>query len=216
MDADLVWLFDLDNTLHRADGHVFPQLNRSMTRYIENLLNLDAEAASEVRQRYWRLYGATLLGLMRHRDVDPHHFLRETHDFPDLKVMVQREPLLKSVLAQLPGRKIVFSNAPAHYARAVLALLRIDTAFDEVFCIEHTRFNPKPSLKGFRRLIAEHGLRASRCVMVEDTLGNLRAAKRLGMRTVWVDRSPRALRYVDINVSHVRELPRRLRQLIHH
>ncbi|MBM3395804.1 MAG: HAD-IA family hydrolase, partial [Betaproteobacteria bacterium] len=69
---------------------------------------------------------------------------------------------------------------------------------------------------GFRRLIAEHGLRASRCVMVEDTLGNLRAAKRLGMRTVWVDRSPRALRYVDINVSHVRELPRRLRQLIHH
>lgn len=187
-----------------------------MTRYIEELLGVDNAAASEVRQRYWRRYGATLLGLMRNHAVDPHHFLRETHRFPDLPAMIVREPLLKSVLRRLPGRKVVFSNAPARYARAVLDVLGVAGHFDDVFSIESTGFNPKPSLKGFRRLIARHGLRPHRCIMVEDTLHNLRAAKRLGMRTVWIDRSARAPRYVDINIKHVSQLPHRLRQLIHH
>lgn len=216
MEADHVWLFDLDNTLHCADPHVFPHLSHSMTRYIEDLLGVDTEEASQVRLRYWRRYGATLLGLMRHHAVDPHHFLRETHRFADLPAMIIREPLLKSVLRRLPGRKIVFSNAPARYARAVLEVLGVSDQFDGVFSIESTRFNPKPSLKGFRRLLARHDLQPHRCIMVEDTLHNLRAAKRLGMRTVWVDPSARAPRYVDINIKHVSQLPHRLRQLIHH
>lgn len=213
---DYVWLFDLDNTLHSADPHVFPHLNQSMTRYIADLLNVDTQAASEVRQHYWRRYGATLLGLIRHHGVDPHHFLRETHRFPDLPAMVLREPLLRSVLRRLPGRKIVFSNAPAQYAAAVLKLLRVADLFDDVFSIESTRFNPKPSRKGFIRLLQQHRLPAARCIMVEDTLRNLATAKRLGMQTVWVDRSARAPHYVDINIKHVSQLPHCLRQLVHH
>lgn len=213
---EFVWLFDLDNTLHRADSHVFPHLNQSMTRYIADLLQIDLHAAGEVRQRYWRRYGATLLGLIRNHAVDPHHFLRETHRFPDLPAMVVREPLLRSVLRRLPGKKFVFSNAPEQYAGAVLRLLRVRDLFDDIFCIERTRFAPKPSPKGFMRLLRQHRLAPHRCIMVEDTLTNLRTAKRLGMRTVWVDRSARAPRYVDINVKHISQLPHCLRQLIHH
>jgi putative hydrolase of the HAD superfamily len=44
--------------------------------------------------------------------------------------------------------------------------------------------------------------------MVDDSLPNLRAARRLGMRTVWVSRAPRAPSYVDIRVASDRELPR--------
>ncbi len=216
MERDLVWLFDLDNTLHSADPHVFPHLSQSMTTYIAGLLGVDEHAASLVRHGYWRRYGATLLGLMRNHAVDPHHFLRETHRFPDLASMIIREPLLRSVLRRLPGRKIVFSNAPAQYAQAVLKLLRVADLFDGVFSIEHTRFNPKPSIKGFLHLIKQHRLPARRCVMVEDTLRNLRTAKRLGMKTVWIDRSARAPSYVDVNIKHLIALPDCLRQLIHH
>ena len=49
--------------------------------------------------------------------------------------------------------------------------------------------------------------------MVEDSLDNLRAAKRLGMKTVWVDRSPRAPAYVDVNVRSIAQLPRMLHKL---
>src|SRR5262249_7430181 len=160
--------------------------NRSMTAYLETHLGLAGDDANRLRTYYWRRYGATLLGLMRHHGIDPDHFLWETHQFPELHRMVLRNPLLRSVLSRLPGRKLLFSNSPVHYSRAVVALLRVADLFDDVFSIEHTRFQPKPDRRGFLRLLRKHRLQPRRCVMVEDNLDNLKTAKRLGMRTVWV------------------------------
>ena len=203
----VAWLFDLDNTLHDADPHIFPHLNRSMTAYLENHLGLSTEDANRLRMRYWRRYGATLLGLMRHHDVDPQHFLHETHAFPSLSRMVLRHPLLRPVLTRLPGRKLVFSNSPVHYSRAVLDLLRVADVFDGIFCIEQTGYQPKPDRRGFLRLLHRHRLVARRCIMVEDNLANLRTAKRLGMQTVWVSGTSRAPAYVDVAIRHIALLP---------
>jgi putative hydrolase of the HAD superfamily len=208
-----VWIFDLDNTLHDADPHIFPHLSRAMTEYLERHLGLDRDGADALRVHYWRRYGATLLGLMRHHGVDPHHFLRETHRFPGLDRLVLRHPLLRSALTRLPGRKLVFSNAPVHYSRAVLKLLRVADLFDDVFTIEHTGFRPKPDPAGFVRLLRRHRLQPRRCVMVEDNLANLRAAKRLGMRTVWVAAHSRARAHVDVTITSLARLPRLLRSL---
>jgi len=211
-----VWIFDLDNTLHDANPHVFPHLNRSMTAYLERHLGLDTDGANAMRVQYWHRYGATLLGLIRHHAVDPHHFLRETHDFPDLRRAILRHPLLRTVLTRLPGRKLVFSNAPVHYSRAVLRLLRVADLFDDVFTIEHTRFRPKPDPAGFRRLLRKHGLHPRACIMVEDTLVNLKAAKRLGMKTVWVSSASRVPVHVDVRIRILAQLPRHLRRLHPH
>jgi putative hydrolase of the HAD superfamily len=212
-NAGVTWIFDLDNTLHDADPHIFPHLNRSMTAYLETHLGLTRADASRLRQQYWRRYGATLLGLMRHHGVDPAHFLWETHQFPELARMILRHPLLRSVLTRLPGRKLVFSNSPVHYSRAVLALLRVADVFDDVFSIEHTRYQPKPDRRGFLRLLRKHRLHPRRCVMVEDSLPNLRTAKSLGMRTVWVGRAAKAPAYVDVSIRHLSRLPRLLGRL---
>lgn len=202
------WIFDLDNTLHDARPHVFPHLNRAMTAYLQAVLDLDEAAAGELRQRYWRLYGATLLGLVRHHAVDPAHFLRETHRFPELERMLMKEPGLRRTLRRLRGRRIVFSNGPVHYAQAVLKALRIADLFDDVFTIERTRFRPKPDAYGFLRLLRRHRLDARQCIMVEDTLANLRTAKKLGMRTVWMSRARNAPGFVDVTVRDLRGLER--------
>jgi putative hydrolase of the HAD superfamily len=49
--------------------------------------------------------------------------------------------------------------------------------------------------------------------MVEDTLENLRTAKKLGMKTVWVSREQRAPAYVDVKISKLSELRRALPRL---
>jgi putative hydrolase of the HAD superfamily len=117
------------------------------------------------------------------------------------------------VLRRLPGRKIVFSNAPAHYARAVLQALGVRELFDAVFSIESTRFRPKPQAHGFLRLMHAHRLVPAQCVMVEDSLENLRTARRLGMKTVWVTESNCAPAWVDASVRHLFRLPRLLHRL---
>ncbi|HUF82326.1 MAG TPA: pyrimidine 5'-nucleotidase [Burkholderiales bacterium] len=210
MKFDKVWIFDLDNTLHNARPHIFPHINRSMTQYLQSHLGLDEAAAGELRRHYWVRYGATLLGLMRHHQTDPRHFLWHTHQFPELSGMLVQEPLLRATLKRLPGRKLVFSNAPVHYSRAVLKALAISDLFDDVFSIERTRYRPKPDTYGFLRLCRAHRLKPQRCIMVEDTLGNLRTAGRLGMKTVWVTRAARAPGYVDVRVPSLLQLPRML------
>lgn len=211
MKFNRVWVFDLDNTLHNASPHIFPQINRAMTTYMQTHLGLDEAGAGALRQHYWQRYGATLTGLMRNHATDPRHFLRATHDFTALDRMVVREPGLRATLSRLPGRKLVFSNAPVHYATAVLGVLGIADLFDDVLSIEHTGYRPKPDSCGFLKLFRRNRVRAGACIMVEDTLANLKTAKKLGMSTIWVAGVARAARlpaYVDFSVRNLLQLPR--------
>lgn len=205
-----IWLFDLDNTLHDASARIFPHINRSMTHYVMAELGLEEREANALREYYWRRYGATLQGLMRHHGIDPHHFLRTTHDFPALERMVIFDRTLAGVLGRLPGRKYIFSNGPARYAQDVLAVMGLRRHFDGVFAIEDARFSPKPGMSAYRRLLHRYRLNPADCVMVEDTAENLRSARRLGIRTVLVGPGPGKPSWVDIRVRSVRALPRRM------
>jgi putative hydrolase of the HAD superfamily len=207
------WIFDLDNTLHNARPYIYPHINRAMTQYLQTHLGLEEAAASELRRHYWKRYGATLLGLMRHHGTDPAHFLWHTHQMPELARMLVHEPLLRMTLRRLRGRKVIFSNAPVHYSRAVLKALGIADLFDDVFSIERARYRPKPDSYGFLRLCRANRVNPRRCIMVEDTLGNLRTAGRLGMKTVWVTQARANPAYVDVKVASLMRLPRMLATL---
>jgi putative hydrolase of the HAD superfamily len=235
-----VWLFDLDNTLHDASHAIFPAISANMNVYIARVLQgVDgAPTQAEIdaaRTGYWRRYGATLLGMIRHHQVDPAHFLHETHDLGPagtLGRMMKFERGLGRLLRRLPGRKILLTNAPRIYSRAVLRHLKLQHHFDRHIAIEdmrvHRQLRPKPSKLMLRRLLRKHGLAARRCILVEDTLANLRPAHQLGMRTAWITQYlrvadpsgsaslPRMLKrpaYVDVKVKSVRQLPAHLHRL---
>lgn len=209
MPSRRVWLFDLDNTLHDANPHIFPFMSRAMCQYVAQAAGLDETAARELRDHYWRRYGATLTGLVRHHGVDPRDFLAKTHDFlHDLPRMLVHDRALRHLLNRLPGRKIVFSNAPRRYVAAVLDLIGIRNAIDSVWNIERLRFEPKPHVGAFRRLLRTERLDPRRCILVEDTTANLRTAKRLGMTTVLVSQAAQVPTYVDVRIKSVIELHR--------
>lgn len=202
-----VWVFDLDDTLHNASAHIFPHINVAMTQYLMTHLKLSEEDANHLRRHYWQRYGATLHGLMRHHGTDPHHFLQETHDFPDLHTMVVKSRGLRAALNRLHGQKVVFTNAPMAYAEQVLQLLKIRDLFKGVFSIESSRFQPKPAMRGFLQLLQTFRLQPSRCIMVEDNLHALKTAKRLGMKTVYINPGVRRPSFVDVRLASVLGLP---------
>jgi putative hydrolase of the HAD superfamily len=198
-----VWIFDLDDTLHDASAHIFPVMNRAMTQYIMDKLDLDEHEAHQLRQHYWRIYGATLKGLMRHHGVDAYHFLKETHAFMDLNSMVVQVKRLRHMLKNLEGRKVIFTNAPRAYALRVLDILGIGDMFDLVFSVESTRFHAKPSVRGFEILLKSFKADPQDCIMLEDNLPALMTAKRLGMRTIWVTKKLQKPNFVDYRVNSV-------------
>lgn len=185
-----VWLFDLDNTLHHASHAIFPAINAAMTRYIVDTLKVEIAQADHLRQHYTRRYGAALLGLTRHHQIDPHDFLEVVHTFADLPGMVRAERGLARLVASLPGRKIILTNAPEAYARAVLAELGIERLFERVVAIEHMRrrraWHAKPDLAMLRKVLRDAQVPLAQTILVEDTRSHLKRYKRLGIGTVWI------------------------------
>jgi putative hydrolase of the HAD superfamily len=186
------WLFDLDNTLHDASHASFGPTSRAMSDYLAAHLGLSTDEASALRQRYWNHYGATLLGVVRHHGIKAAHFLAETHRLPGLEDRLRTSAHDRAALKRLRGRKLVLTNAPLAYTLRVLGALRLEHLFDGVVSIEamamfgHLR--PKPDARMLRHVIARWRLKATDCVLVEDTLEHQKAARAIGMRTVWMQR----------------------------
>ena len=197
------WIFDFDNTLFASGREIFPLINEKMTQYIEQHLCVGRDEANHLRKLYWDKYGATMTGLVRHHNIEAGHFLEKTHDIGDLSGFVYRSSRLLTLLRNIPGKKFIFSNSPAGYLKEMLKLLGIGRYMTDAFSIESTNMNPKPSPVGFRKLLKNHNLSASQCVMVEDSLVNLVTAKKLGMKTVWVTRNSKRMSWVDARASHL-------------
>jgi len=196
MKKPKTWLFDLDNTLHNASASSFPGIDERMSAYICEELGVSPEEAHALRLTYLLRYGATLLGLVRHHGIDAAHFLHQTHLLPGLEGRVHGHPHDFDAIARLPGRKFVLTNAPRAYAMRVLGTLGIGMLFDGVLSIEDMvmfkHLRPKPDVRMLRALAARLRVHPTRCVLVEDTLQHQKAARRLGMSTVWMQRWTRA------------------------
>jgi putative hydrolase of the HAD superfamily len=163
-----------------------------MTAYIERELGLTREQADALRRRYWLRYGATLLGLVRHHGVDAAHFLHHAHVLPGLEQRVRGHAHDLHALARLRGRRVLVTNAPAAYTARVLGVLGIAHLFERIVAVEDMvmfgHIRPKPDARMLRALAVRLGVPPSRCVLVEDTLVHQKAARRVGMGTVWMQR----------------------------
>ena len=220
-----MWLLDLDNTLHDSVAHLMPRINRDMTAFMMRELVLPEREAAELRVRWWRRYGATLLGLAAHHpQVDLHRFLAESHRFPDMDRLVRRRASLVAALRRLPGRRILFTNAPRRYAHDVARCLGLLPHLDAIVPIEAMRFagrwQPKPSAASLRRTLARLRTRPTDAILVEDSPENLAAARRVGLRTVlvsgfsWGTAAAAAVRRARPHAGPGRVIDRRLHSVL--
>jgi putative hydrolase of the HAD superfamily len=179
------WIFDLDNCLYPATTGLFALIDERMGAYIQCLLDCDPAEAKRVQKDHFHTHGTTLAGLMRHHGVDPHDFLARVHDIPlDL---IQRDDRLGAALDRLPGRKFVFTNGDAPYARRVLEAIGIHERFDELHDIHASSYRPKPDPHGYALVCERFGIDPRAALLADDIAANLKPAKSLGMTTVWVD-----------------------------
>ena len=182
------WVFDLDNTLYDPRVRLFDQIEVRMNLYMQRLLGIDAARADTLRQTYWQRFGTTLAGLMAEHNADPEPFLKDVHDidFSDLSP----DPNLAAQIAQLPGRKIIYTNGTADYARQVLQARGLGHSFDAIYGVEHASYRPKPQRVAFEEVFATEGLTPTRAAMFEDEPRNLEVPHALGLRTIHVAPQP--------------------------
>ena len=178
------WVFDLDNTLYPSDAEVMSQVDRRMTEFVMQLLDLEWDAARAVQKRYWRDYGTTLNGLMTNHTVDMAYFLDFVHDVDHS--VITPDPILAERIAALKGRKLVFTNGSRGHAEKVIDRLGLPDVFDDLYDIAAGDFTPKPHRESFERFNARHAISPQSSLMFEDSARNLETAADLGFTTVLI------------------------------
>ncbi len=190
------WLFDLDNTLYSGATKVFDQVDKKMTEFISEKLNIEKDEARKIQKNYFIEYNTTLNGMIKNHKIDAQEFLKFVHDV-DLSFLKEDE-LLKEQIKKIEGKKIIFTNGSREHAKNVTKRLGVESCFDDIFDIENADFIPKPSLITYKKIIEKYKIEPQYSIFIEDIARNLKPAYELGMKTVWIiNKEPWASEFSD-------------------
>jgi len=208
------WLFDLDNTLYSGDTKVFDQVDKKMSSYISEKLNVSIEKAKKIQKNYFHEYNTTLNGMIKNHNIDAEEFLKFVHDV-DLNFLKKDLDLHKE-LTNLIGKKYIFTNGSKAHAGNVTKRIGIENLFDGVFDIVDSDFIPKPSIEPYKKIIQKYAIDPEYCIFIEDIARNLKPAYELGMKTVWIKNDePWAVEFSNENFINYKtdNLPEFLRRI---
>ena len=155
-----------------------------MSRYMRDVLHIPADDVPTIREHYYKMYGTTLRGLIEHHQVNEQDYLAYVHDVP-LKDYLTPNPVQREIIASLPQRKLIFTNADINHARRVLTVLQLDDLFETIIDVNAVAPYCKPNPESFaiaQELANEPDPR--KCVMIDDLPRTTRAALDVGMASI--------------------------------
>jgi putative hydrolase of the HAD superfamily len=177
------------------------------TGFMVDRLNFpDKETAKLIRDEYFERYHSTAKGLQiaelegrlpvplgglskGQKIFDPEELSVWWAENLDFSLLGDIDPELVHILETCPKKMIAFSNGPRAYVLRVLLEMGLSKVFPEenVFSVNDVLPACKPEPEAFEKVFEAIGVNdPSECVMIEDSMKNIRASKSLGMSTVLV------------------------------
>jgi pyrimidine 5'-nucleotidase len=176
--------FDLDDTLYPSSTGLWMAIKERMILYMRERMGIPENDVPVLREQYFKMYGTTLRGLQARHNVDAQDYLAFVHDLP-LKDYLRPNPTQREIIASLPGRKLIFTNADVPHARRVLAALQLDDLFGGIVDVNAVAPYCKPMPESFaiaQEIANEPDPR--KCVVIDDLPRTTRAALEAGMASI--------------------------------
>jgi len=165
----------------------------------------DTESAKKLRDKYFLKYHSTAKALSvaesegklplpqgwpkGKKFFDPNDLSDWWAEHLNFDLLGEKDSNLIEMLESCPLNMVAFSNGPRKYVLRVLREMGLDHVFPEnrVFTVNDTLPACKPEKEAFEKVFDAVGVKdPSECIMVEDSMKNIRAAKSLGMYTVLI------------------------------
>lgn len=209
MAAVTTLIFDVDDTLYDIGTGFTAHRNGPVVEQfmVDRLDFATRESAKALRDEYFRRFHATAKALQQAEAdgrfpppsaanatksprFDPVDLADYFVDHIDYSLLNGKKESVVNDLKELKGKLnlVVFSNGPRNYVRRVLQELGFwNTIFSEdtLFAVDDVLPHCKPQKEAFDVIFKRIGVTdPATCVMVEDSMKNIRQAKQLGMKTV--------------------------------
>ena len=131
----------------------------------------------------------------KYAGLDVEDFLKCCHDLPDAKKYIKEDSRLKAMLNRVSVDKYVFTASPCEHAQRCMDLMGISSCFKHpIIDVRAVGFYTKHNAECYQRAMAIAGVapeNARRCLFLDDSVSNIKAAKAIGWRTVLVGRFAR-------------------------
>ncbi|KAH6802840.1 Haloacid dehalogenase-like hydrolase superfamily protein [Perilla frutescens var. frutescens] len=129
-------LFDLDDTLYPLSTGLAASVLKNIQDYMVEKLGIEESKIPDLCNLLYKNYGTTMAGLRAigyDFDYDEYHsFVHGRLPYENLKP----DPVLRSLLASLPIRKVIFTNADKVHAIKALNRLGLEDCFEGIICFE--------------------------------------------------------------------------------
>ncbi len=176
--------FDLDDTLYPSSTNLWHAIKERMNMYMRERMSIPADEIPALREKYYLQYGTTLHGLKKHHNINVDDFLAYVHDLP-LGDYLTPDSVQRSIIASLPTRNLIFTNADIPHAERVLTAINLRDLFPLIVDVNTVAPYCKPMPEAFAiamKLANESD--PSRCLMIDDLARTTRAAKSAGMSSL--------------------------------
>ena len=202
-----ILIFDLDDTLYSPTTGVWDAIGERINQFIVDNLALDSAEVIQVRDELFRTYGTTLRGLQIVYGIDPYKYLNYVHNIP-LETYLQPNPMLNRMLKQISSRKVIFTNSDQNHALRVLDRLGLGGIFERIIDVMDVTPFCKPQPEAFQQALKLLGNPdPSHCVLIDDSLRNVNAARELGFHTILVGNHNGNIHAASARVDTLEDLP---------
>lgn len=199
-------IFDVDDTLYDVGTGFTAHRNGEIVQQymVEHLKFPSKEAAKALRDEYFAKYHATAKALTvaqaegRFPEGAPTfetaNLAAYWSEHCDYTLLGPPPTELKAALKQVMDKDhgltlVAFSNGPRNYVKKVLKSLDLFDLFGEerLYAVDDVLPHCKPEAAAFQKIFSQIGNPSPEsCIMVEDSMKNIRQAKALGMKTVLI------------------------------
>jgi putative hydrolase of the HAD superfamily len=197
-------IFDVDDTLYDVGTGFTAHRNGTIVQqYMVDHLNFPTlQAAKDVRDEYFAKHHSTAkaLSVAQQEGAFPEGappfetahlaaYWAEHLNYDLLLLGVEPQTELFAILSKCPLTLVAFSNGPRKYVKRVLETLGLFELFGEerLYAVDDVLPYCKPEKEAFDTIFAKIGNPSPEsCVMIEDSMKNIRQAKALGMKTVLI------------------------------
>jgi putative hydrolase of the HAD superfamily len=201
------YYIDLDGTVYDKNNGMLEEMTTRIDRYIHEVLGMPEDQAAALSEKYYRQYGSSLRGLQLHHKIDGEDFLAYIHDI-DLDKYLSPDPELRQMLENIPQPKWILTNSDRNHSRRVLNALGLDDIFEGILDVWAMGYIPKPDVRVYQRALAPTGNpHPSGTIFIDDTLKNLKPARQMGIKTVWID-SFNPHPYANLSIPQLHTLPK--------
>jgi pyrimidine 5'-nucleotidase len=176
--------FDLDDTLYPPTSGLWDAIGERIETFMREYVHIPPAEVRDLRTALFLEHGSTMKGLVKLYGIQEQAFLDYVHDVP-LARFIFPNPDLRQTLMLYPQRKVIFTNADTNHANRVLSTIGLQGLFEQIIDIRDIHPYCKPQVEAFTSAMQLAGVKNPQdCVMIDDSVKNLHAARQAGLFTI--------------------------------